>query len=222
MCGLVTTLIAGVALARPSASANSNSTAVAVGTSFVVEPPMARYVADLDPRELHEQIRDWAVIATVTRLGATPDQAASATYELPPARLPYLDELYAFEYGRGRRAYLGSRILLFRDADDPDPQATIGRLADRVREENGVIPAKVEVYLVYDQRDEGTIRIDRTADVTGAELFSPAYGYLEGTADSTSELSAQLGQIDDLSFAQLRGGHLVVGGRRFARTRTAT
>ena len=182
---------------------------------------MARYIADLDPRELHEQIRDWAVIATVTRLGASAEQAAAATYELPPARLPYLDELYAFEYGRGRRTYLGSRILLFRDADDPDPQATIGRLADRVREENGVIPTRVEIYLIHDQRDEGSIRLDRAADVTGAELFSPAYGYVEASADSAAELEAWLSQADDLSFAQLGAGHLVLGGRRFVKTRTA-
>lgn len=221
MCGLVIALMTGVALGRPSTPANPSSTAVTVGTSFVVEPPMARYIADLDPRELHEQIRDWAVVATVTRLGATPDQAAAATYELPPARLPYLDELYAFEYGRGRRAYLGSRVLLFRDADDLDPQATIGRLADRVREENGVIPTKVEIYLIHDQRDEGTIRIDRAADVTGAQLFSPAYGYVESRGDSAAELDAWLGQVDDLSFAQIRGGHLVLGGRRFVKTRTA-
>lgn len=218
--GLVAAAMAGLLL-TVSAAANPGSSSIDIGSSFVVEPPMARYIADLDPRELREQVRDWAVLATVARLGASPDQAAAATYELPPARLPYLDELYAFEYGRGRRAYLGSRVLLFRDGDDPDPQTTIGRLADRVRQENGVIPATVEVYLVHDQRDEGTIRIERADDITGTELFSQAYGYVEASADSTAALDAWLAQVDDLTLAQLRGGHLVLGGRRFARTRTA-
>lgn len=220
VAALVAVMMSGAVLLGADAAPRP-STAVSVGGSFIVEPPMARYVGELDPRELNEQVRDWAVLATVTRLGATPEEAAAATYELPPARLPYLDELYAFEYGRGRRVYLGGRVLLFRDADDPDPQATIGRLADRVREESGAIPAKVEIYLVHDQRDEGTIRIERAPDVTGKALFSPAYGYVEGKADSAAELAAWLARADDLSFAQLRDGHLVVGGRRFVKTRTA-
>jgi hypothetical protein len=191
---------------------------VSVGSAFVVEPPMAHYLRDLDQREQHEQVRDWAVIATVARLGATPAQAAAATGELPPARLPYFDELYTFEYGRGRRAYLGNRVLLFRDADDPDPQATIGRLADRVRMENGEIPAKVEIYLVHDQRDEGTIQVERAADVAGAKLFSAAYGYVEGTADSVSALTAWLAKADDLAFTRIDHGRVTLGGRRFAKT----
>jgi hypothetical protein len=192
-----------------------------VGSAFVVEPPMAHYLRDLDQREQREQIRDWAVIATVTKLGATPRQAATATYELPPARLPYFDELYAFEYGRGRRAYLGQRVLLFRDGDDPDPQATIGRLADRVRMENGEIPSEVEIYLVHDQRDDGSIRIERTANITGSELFSPAYGYVEGTADNVSTLSTWLGKADDLGFARIDHGRVTLGGRRFANSPTS-
>jgi len=192
------------------------SAGVSVGSAFVIEPPMARYLRDLDQREQREQIRDWAVIATVAKLGATPGQAAAATYELPPARLPYFDELYTFEYGRGRRAYLGTRVLLFRDGDDPEPQMTIGRLADRVRMENGEIPAEVEIYLVHDQRDEGAIRVERVADADGSQLFSSAYGYVEGTVDSVSALSAWLDQADDLAFAQVDHGRVVLGGRRFS------
>jgi hypothetical protein len=205
------TLLAATTTVDPAAGVG-----VDPGSGFVIEPPMARYLRDLDQREQREQIRDWAVIATVAKLGATPAQAAAATYELPPARLPYFDELYAFEYGRGRRIYLGERVLLFRDGDDPDPQATIGRLADRVRMENGEIPSKVEVYLVHDQRDEGTILVERAANIVGSELFSSAYGYVEGVADSESALSAWLDKTDDLAFAQFDSGRVILGGRRFA------
>lgn len=195
--------------------------AVAVGASFAVEPPMADYVHELDPREQREQIRDWAVLGTLTRTGATVAQLAAATYQMPPARLPYLDELYAFEYGRGRRAYLASRVLLFRDRDDPDPQATLGRLADRVRMESGEVPKVVELYLVDDQRDLGTIRVERAADLTREQLFSDAYGYVEGEAHTLAELSAWLNRVDDLTYARLTwDGHLHLGGRRFAATRT--
>jgi len=192
------------------------------GTTFVVMPPIAQYVHELDPRERRDQIRDWAVLGTVAHLGATPEQAAAATYQLPPARLPHLDELYELESGRGRRAYLGDRVLLFRDSDDPDPQATIGRLADRVRMENGELPATVEVYLVHDRRNDGEIRVQRVADVTREALFSADYGYIEGEGGNMASLTAWLARVDDLSFAQLDDdGRLVLGGRRFSRTRTA-
>lgn len=182
---------------------------------------MADYVHELDQREQREQIRDWAVLGTLTRTGASVAQLAAATYQMPPARLPYLDELYAFEYGRGRRAYLANRVLLFRDRDDPDPQATIGRLADRVRMESGEVPKVVELYLVDDQRDLGTIRVERAADLTREQLFSDAYGYVEGEAHTLAELSAWLNRVDDLTYAKLTwDGHLHLGGRRFAATRT--
>ena len=209
-------LLATNAAPNPGVDAN-----MGVGSAFVIEPPMAHYLRDLDRPEQREQIRDWAVIATVAKLGATPVQAAAATYELPAARLLYLDELYAFEYGRGRRAYLGKRVLLFRDGDDPDPQATIGRLADRVRMENGEIPSEIEIYLVHDQRDDGSIRIERAANITGSDLFSPAYGYVEGTADNVRALSTWLGKTDDLAFARIDHGRMTLGGRRFANSPTS-
>jgi hypothetical protein len=201
-------------LATPSRS-------IGVGATLVIEPPAAEYVIELDQRERREQVRDWAVLAAIGHFSTTPEQAAAATYELPPARLPYLDELYTFEYGRGRRAYLGNRVLLLRDADDPDPQTTIGRLADRVRMENGEIPVTVEVYLVHDRRDDGQITIERGPDVAGAALFSLEYGYVEGEGRDPQQLAAWLEQADDLSFARVTSdGRLVLGGRRFAHTRT--
>jgi hypothetical protein len=56
-------------------------------TSFTIQPPVAASVRDLDELEQREQIRDWAVIGTVARLGATPKQAAAATYQLAAAAL---------------------------------------------------------------------------------------------------------------------------------------
>lgn len=211
-----------VAGGRSRAAPASPRSGVAIGSSFVIEPPMADYRSELDQREEREQIRDWAVLGTLTRLGATSQQLASATYQTPPARLPYLDELYAFDVGRGRRAYLGNRVLLFHDSDDPDPQATIGRLADRVRMENGEVPRVVEHYVVDDQRDHGAIRVTRAPDLTREQLFSNAYGYVVGEVTTPEELSAWLDRIDDLTFARLDiRGQLQLGGRRFAGTPTA-
>lgn len=190
--------------------------------SFIVRPPMARYLRDLGRRERREQVRDWALIGTVAHLGATPAQAAAATYQIPPARIPDREGLYPFEHGRGRRAYLEQRVLLFRDGDDPDPRATLGRLADRVRMENGELPPAAEVYIVHDLRDDGLIRIDRARDVTQHELLSSAYGYVEGEVSNAASLTGWLDRVDDLTFAQVTDdGRLRLGGRRFQELRTA-
>jgi hypothetical protein len=227
VAALITTIAGGAMLqadVRPARSAQRSAALgnFGVGSALVIEPPAARFARELDARERREQIRDWAVLGTVARLGATLEQAAAATYELPPARLPYLDELYSFEYGRGRRVYLGVRVLLFHDANDPDPIATIARLADRVRMENGDLPATLEVYLVRDQPDDGVINVEREPDLTREAVLSPAYGYVEGDGSTPARLADWLSRADDLTFAQLgKDGRLLLGGRRFPATRTA-
>lgn len=195
--------------------------AVSKETEFTARLPTTAFVDRLDDRERREQMRDWAVLAMLAHEGATPSQTAAATYQMPPVRLPYLDELYHFTYGRGRRAYLGERVLLFVDEDDPDRTATIGRLADQVRMELGEVPRGAELYVVDDRRNTGTLHITRSAIVEGRRLFSPEYGYVAGEAASADELAAWLSKTDDLSQVRFEPGKLVLGGRRFASSRTA-
>jgi hypothetical protein len=193
---------------------------IAHDREFKVQLPAAAFLGELDDRERREQLRDWGVLATLAHGGATPEQTAAATYQMPAARLPYLDELYSFSYGRGRRAFLGERVLLFVDADDPDRAATIGRLADQVRMELGEIPARAEIYVVEDQRSDGALRISRNPDVDGARLFSADYGYLEASVSDAAGLASWLAQIDDVARVRVEAGALRLGGRRFARSRT--
>lgn len=191
------------------------------GPAFTVQLPAATFLDDLDDRERREQMRDWGVLATLSHEGATPEQTAAATYQLPAARLPYLDELYTFTYGRGRRAYFGERVLLFVDADDPDRVATVGRLADQVKMELGEVPANAEIYVVEDQRNDGTLQITHDANVEGARLFSADYGYVQAEVANEPQLAAWLSNVDDVTRIRIEPGKLVLGGRRFARTRTA-
>ncbi len=210
--------------AAPRAAAHGHGPAVTRTTdsdaAFTVELPAAAFLNDLDDRERREQLRDWAVFATLAHEGATPEQTAAATYQMPPARLPYLDELYSFSYGRGRRAYFGDRVLLFTDADDPDPTATVGRLADQVRMEIGEIPGSAELYVVEDQRNEATLRITPGVKLAGAQLFSGEYGYVEAAVSDADQLAAWLSRVDDLSRVRIEAGKLLLGGRRFPHSRT--
>src|SRR5436190_11459469 len=187
---------------------------------FTAQLPAAAFLDQLDDRERREQIRDWAVLATLAHAGATPEQTAAATYQMPAARLPYLDELYTFTYGRGRRAYLGQRLLLFIDSDDPDRVATIGRLADQAKMEVGNVPPNTDIYIVEDQRSSGTLHITYSTSLESSRLFSADYGYVEAEVSDTSGLAAWLSRIDDLSRVRVEPTKLVLGGRRFAVTRT--
>src|SRR6185503_1940040 len=128
-------LVLGIACTGPNVS--NHVTTPPRDKEFTARLQAAGFLDQLDDRERKEQMRDWAVLATLAHEGATPEQTAAATYQMPAARLPYFDELYSFTYGRGRRAYFGDRLLLFVDAEDPDRTATIGRLADQVRMEIG-------------------------------------------------------------------------------------
>lgn len=194
----------------------SGGGAPAVGDHFTVEVDDARVLASLSHSEVAEQLRDWAVIATLARVGGTAPRLAGSLYELPPARLPYLDELYAFDYGPARRAYIGDRVLIFHDADDPAPVITLARSADRVRRETGAIPGTVELYGIHIDRDTAAIEVVREADIAGASLFSDRYGYHEATISDPDGLAQWLSQVDDLVYANIQSQRLTLGGRRFA------
>ena len=207
-------------LACSEASTQPATGPVGHDREFKVQLPAAAFLGEFDDRERREQLRDWGVLATLAHSGATPEQAAAATYHMPAARLPYLDELYSFSYGRGRRAYLGERVLLFVDADDPDRVATLGRLADQVRMELGETPGKAEIYVVEDQRNDGALRISRSPDVDGARLFSADYGYVEASVSDAAALTSWLAKVDDVSRVRMEAGALRLGGRRFDHSRT--
>jgi hypothetical protein len=190
-----------------------------VGDRFAIDIDDVRVLSGLSRSEVAEQLRDWAVMGTLVRMGGAPAKLAGLLYGLPPARLPYLDELYAFEYGPARRAYIGDRVLVFHDADDPAPLITLARIADRVRRETGAIPKSVESYVTHADRENATIVVTRDSDVAGADLFSNAYGYVETTVADPETLSKWLSQVDDLVYANLQEKQITLGGRRFERDR---
>jgi len=207
--------------APPAPVAAPRSRAVAVGASFVVIPPSARYVRALDAAERREQIRDWAVFGTLARVGPTAIEATSNT-TVAAVRLPALADAGALDYGRGRLVYTDQRLLLFHDRDDPDPRVTLAHLADRVRSERGDLPPVIEVYGIEELRDDGKIRVVRLADVTRDALLSSEYGYVEGEGTTEAMLTDWLARADDLTYADLTDGRrLVLGGRRFASARTS-
>ena len=172
-------------------------------------------------KEIEDQLRDWAVYGTLIELGVDKDELGKATFKTAPVRLPYLEQAFTFDYGRGRRALLGDRqAVLFHDADDPDPTATLGRLADKVRMETGEMPERFHVLAITPDLATSTIQIVREPDVEGTAMFGSQYGYVERSAVNLGELQAWLAEIDDVTYAGVRGSVLYLGGRRAAKSRT--
>jgi hypothetical protein len=172
-------------------------------------------------KEVEDQLRDWALYGLLMELGLGADELARTTHQLAPVRLPYLEELFAFEYGRGRRAILSDeRVLLLYEQNDPDPQATLGRLADRVRMELGRVPGSFELYTFTSNVTAGELRLELREAVSGSELFSKKYGYHEAVVTSSQELGHWLGAVDDVVYVAQVSKGLKLGGRRFERSRT--
>ena len=194
------------------------------GGPWVVDiQEMVPSLRPMPQKEVEDQLRDWALYGLLMELGLEADELARATNQLAPVRLPYLEELFAFDYGRGRRAILSDdRVLLVYEQRDPDPQATLGRLADRVRMELGQVPGSFELYTFTSDVTAGELKLEFKEAVSGPELFSPKFGYREAVVTSSQELARWLGAVDDVVFvAQVPKG-LKLGGRRFEKSRTRT
>jgi hypothetical protein len=184
--GALTAIIAlGAHPERGSATVTARGDAargpLAVGQPFEIKIKSSAVaaVSSLPIEERRDQWRDWGIYGTVSRDPAAPDVAAKATYQMAPLRLPYLRDLYIFDYGWGRRVYVGDRALVFYDDATPDVTAVIGRLADQIRMETGHKPAHIELYALHIEQDYGRIGVVRKPDLADAELFGAAFGYVE-------------------------------------------
>lgn len=182
---------------------------------------LAEHLDEMPQKEVDDQLRDWAVYGAISQLGLTDDEATRAWKNAPPMRLPYLEDAFSYDYGRGRRVILDEKgIFLFYEKSDPDPMATLGRLGDRVRMEIGETPSVVQVIEFEPDLGAGAIHFVRKPDISGADLFGPRYGYVEAIIEKREDLENWLGQIDDVVMARADGGQLILGGRRFEKSRT--
>ncbi len=147
----------------------TNLSSMEVGESLTVRLPIAPHLRELSTSEYEEQLRDWAVFATVTKLNATPKQVAYATAELRPVRLPYIKEL---SRGYSRRVYLEDRVMWFLDQEDPNVETTLRQQSIRLQDEMSELPAHVEIYLFKHLRNDGAFRVERFTDLPTGALFS--------------------------------------------------
>src|SRR5262245_32096299 len=240
--GSATVLVAGLSMLRLAQSPQNDASAAVpagevVATGDVASPErralssgdsivldisaMVPQLDSLRADEREDQVADWAVYGT---LFDAPENAADlreALYDKVPLRLAGLDAMANFDYGPGRRIIRkNGDVWLFYAASAPR-EVTLARLADQVRMELGVIPNHFAVFRMRSDVSGGAVMVRREADVDGAGMFSPAFGYVQSTVRTADDLRRWLDSADDVSHFRLLSDGVELGGRRFAAARTA-
>lgn len=166
-----------------------------------------------------EQMRDWVVYGFLTSQDVSPEILTVALHDCPPIRQPALSEVHRWQYGVGRWAWLPGEdpdtvdlyCFLPRGADE----RLLGPLADDFRRHTGQIPAKVYWVVYRLHPEEPAAEVSLVDSFPGAELFevSGRFGYREREIGSREDLLGFIQEIDSLTYAEIREGKLVLGGR---------
>ncbi|RLG19693.1 hypothetical protein DRN74_06460, partial [Candidatus Micrarchaeota archaeon] len=166
-----------------------------------------------------EQMRDWVVYGFLTSQDISSEILTVALHDRPPIRQPALSEVHKWQYGVGRWAGLPGEdpdtmdlyCFLPRGADE----RLLGPLADDFRRLSGQIPAKVYWVAYRLHSEELTAEAFLVDSFPGTELFQVGgrFGYREREIGSREDLCRFLQEIDSLTYAEIREGKLVLGGR---------
>jgi len=176
---------------------------------------------DMPGQEVRDQLRDWALYGVLQYQGLPGEALLKATHESYPLRLPYLEEMFVFAYGPGRRAILDDQtVVLVYEKSERDPVAVLGRMADQVRMELGEKPGRFQVFAFESDVPQGRLRVERMPDLKAEELYGPAYGYAEVSFREPNDFKCWQESIDDVTYARHEGRTLILGGRRFPNSRT--
>ena len=192
------------------------------GTHFTIDiHELSGLLRDLPGREVRDQLRDWALYGILQYQGTQGYSLVKATHESYPLRLPYLEEMFVFAHGPGRRAILEDQtVVLVYEKSERDPAAVLGRMADQVRMELGETPGHFLVFAFEADVPRGVLHVERMPDLKAEELYGPAYGYAEVTFREPMAFKRWLESIDDVTYATHQGRTLILGGRRFPNSRT--
>jgi hypothetical protein len=169
----------------------------------------------LSQREEKDQSLDWLVLGLLSESGISADEMAKLSFDLPPVRVGYFHSIGTFEYGGSRSRYLGNgRVLALVPQQSIEQRGqTLARIADEQRKNLGRIPATLLVFEYRLDPDHQHAHLLRCPDVPGQDFYSESAGYREKRIQSQADLQDFLSATNDLTYAKLDNGVLVVGGR---------
>ena len=169
----------------------------------------------LNQRQRQEQALDWLELGLLSDAGFSQDELNKLTFDLPPVRAGYFHSIGAFEYGPSRSRFLGNgRVLVLVPAESPEARtSTLARIADEQRKNTGQIPQSLLIFEYDLDPDYAHARLVRCSDAAGAGLYTEQAGYREKRIQAPADLQDFLGATNDLTYAKLDNGSLILGGR---------
>lgn len=166
--------------------------------------------------ERRNQLRDWLLYTVLSDAGLDEDALSQVLFDLPPLRTGYTEPASRFEYGTTRSRMIGTSdvVALVPRADPAQRIDDLAEVADLQYKTTGVRAPLVHVfeYELADYDDEAWVT--RLPDVSGDELFSSTFGYVETTIHTAADLETFLHDANDITSARFVSGALVLGGRR--------
>ena len=173
------------------------------------------------PLERRNQLRDWLMYTVISDAGLDDESTAQVLFDVPPFRAGYLEPVARFEYSavRSRTIAAGEVIALVPSAGDQQRITDLASIADQEYKTTGARPNVVHVFEYELSDDSNDAWLTRTSDVSGSDLFSSRYGYVEVPVRTRADLTTFLESANDITSSRFTHNGLVLGGRRIAGNR---
>lgn len=170
----------------------------------------------LTDREQKDQLRDWLLFAVVSNKNA--DEINQSLYDLSPVRYGYMKPVSNFEYGDTRSLYIGDETvvaILPKGISNEERIDDLAHIADKHRQNLGSIPTFLEVFEYEINPEEQYALLTHKEKLKAEKIFTDKqYGYHQAEVKSLKDLSRLMSQVDDITFAQVKGSSLILGGRK--------
>jgi hypothetical protein len=176
----------------------------------------ASVLEQLTPREQRDQFRDWLLFAVLSSAGLGPEQLNQSLYDVPAVRHGYMRPVASFEYGESRSCSVGEDqiLALIPEGGGAHRDALLADIADAHRKNLGTEPRTISVFEYDLDTQSQSARLTRQEDMDAHRFFIEEAKYYQAPVRSLEELGKFLVSVDDVTFASLEGGSLVLGGRK--------
>ncbi len=171
----------------------------------------------LSQRESADQYRDWLLFTASAGAEVEPEKLSDALFDRPAVRYGFMRAVGGLEYGEVRSVFVGEGLVVALVPASRSREERIDDLAhvaDQHRKNLGELPDSLAVFEYDIDLTARTGQLARTGTVRARTLFTPESGYHEARITDLDGLSAFMESIDDVTYAQVDGTALRLGGRR--------
>jgi hypothetical protein len=174
--------------------------------------------AELSDREKNDQVKDWLLLTILSTTTKSLDSLNQITFDLPSARYNSLKNVSEPEYGETRSRYIGDGTivsLIPPPISDNEKIDILAHIADDNRKNVGEKPKDILVFEYQIDLEKRVATLTRRPSVACEQLYTKENGYTEMTVGSFTDFQAFINAISDVTYAQIKGDKLLLGGRNF-------